>query len=127
MKQGAGEEDKWLPGTGNSSITWRRPNLKYSRNEIKFYIIEYINATVTQYSLTPSLHPIEKVNTQIAQDMVLYVLKAIFPRTLRLLLFLVALILLKGSSFIPVLTDLASTPVKLYSLFLQMVFSMYVQ
>ena len=28
-------------------MNWRRPDLKYARNEIKFYIIEYINATIS--------------------------------------------------------------------------------
>lgn len=128
IKQGTGEEDTWLPGTGNSTVTWRRPDLKYSRNEIRFFIIEYINATVTQY-ISSSLyhHSIEKVNIQIVLVMVLYVYKVIFHRILRLLLLLLVLILLKVYSFILVWTDLASIQVRLYNLFLQMVFSMYVQ
>ena len=28
-------------------MNWRRPDLKYGHNEIKFFIIEYINATVS--------------------------------------------------------------------------------
>ena len=32
-------------------MNWRRPDLKYARNEIKFYIIEYINATISSWLL----------------------------------------------------------------------------
>ncbi|KAK8827162.1 adaptor protein complex 3, subunit mu 1 [Blastocystis sp. ATCC 50177/Nand II] len=44
---GLNEEDTWLPGTTNNNVNWRRPDLKYGHNEIKFFIIEYINATVS--------------------------------------------------------------------------------
>ena len=40
-------EDTWLPGSTNNSVSWRRPNLNYMRNEIHFYMVEYLNATIT--------------------------------------------------------------------------------
>lgn len=36
-------------------MNWRRPDLKYARNEIKFYIIEYINATVSSLVRHPDI------------------------------------------------------------------------
>ena len=36
-------------------MNWRRPDLKYARNEIKFYIIEYINATISSLVLHPDI------------------------------------------------------------------------
>ena len=44
---GFADEDTWLPGSNNSTISWRRPDVKYARNEIRFYIVERLNATVT--------------------------------------------------------------------------------
>ena len=45
--QGFADEDTWLPGSNNSTISWRRPDVKYARNEIRFYVVERLNATVT--------------------------------------------------------------------------------
>ena len=36
-------------------MNWRRPDLKYARNEIKFYIIEYINATISSLVRHPDI------------------------------------------------------------------------
>lgn len=36
-------------------MNWRRPDLKYARNEIKFYIVEYINATISSLVLHPDI------------------------------------------------------------------------
>ena len=36
-------------------MNWRRPALKYARNEIKFYIIEYINATISSLVRHPDI------------------------------------------------------------------------
>ena len=49
MEQGLGDDSTWLPGSSNNTVTWRRPDIKYSRNEIRFFVIERINATITPY------------------------------------------------------------------------------
>lgn len=36
-------------------MNWRRPDLKYARNGIKFYIIEYINATISSLVRHPDI------------------------------------------------------------------------
>ena len=36
-------------------MNWRRPDLKYARNEIKFYILEYINATISSLVRHPDI------------------------------------------------------------------------
>ena len=36
-------------------MNWRRPDLKYARNEIKIYIIEYINATISSLVRHPDI------------------------------------------------------------------------
>ena len=36
-------------------MSWRRPNLNYMRNEIHFYMVEYLNATITPLCLTRCL------------------------------------------------------------------------
>ena len=36
-------------------MNWRRPDIKYARNEIRFYVIERVNATVTSFILIQSL------------------------------------------------------------------------
>ena len=53
--QGFSDENTWLPGSSNNNVSWRQPDIKYARNEIRFFMIERVNATVTSFVLFLSL------------------------------------------------------------------------